>query len=59
MENIKIISGNEKISEVVKIFAEYKSELNLDLSFQPADDSAENILKKYEEPAEKIVGEGD
>lgn len=54
MENIKIIFGNEKISEVVKIFAEYKAELNLDLSFQPADDSAENILKRYGEPAGKI-----
>ena len=43
MSNIDIIDGQSCLDEVVKLFAEYKNELNADLSFQPADESKEEI----------------
>lgn len=54
MAEVKIILGNKKISDVVKLFEEYKAELNVDLSFQPSDDSVESILERYNEPEGKI-----
>ena len=54
MSRIKIVDGRDYLDEVVKLFAEYKAELNIDMSFQPADDSKEEILKRYAEPLGKI-----
>ena len=54
MSNIDIIDGQSCLDEVVKLFAEYKNELNADLSFQPADESKEEISRRYAEPLGKI-----
>ena len=54
MKNIKIISGNENLAEIEKLFEEYKTELNVDISFQPEDITAEEISKIYSEPKGKI-----
>lgn len=54
LENVKIISGNENLAEIEKLFEEYKTELNVDVSFQPEDITAEEISKIYSEPKGKI-----
>lgn len=55
MEKIKIVSGNENLSEVAKLFSEYKTELNADISFQAEDVTLEEISKIYAEPEGKIL----
>lgn len=54
MANVKIISGSDRLEEIEKLFEEYKAELNVDVSFQPTDITAEEISKIYSEPKGKI-----
>ena len=54
MSNVKIISGFNHLDEVAKLFDEYKQELNVDISFQPVDETEEEIAKRYSEPLGKI-----
>ena len=54
LANVKIIDGKENLAEIEKLFAEYKAELNADISFQPEDITAEEISKIYSEPNGKI-----
>ena len=54
MSNIKIISGLEHLSDVVELFDEYKEEQGIDFSFQPVDETEEEIAKRYSEPLGKI-----
>lgn len=44
---MEILNGFEHLSEVQTLFEEYKNFLGLDLSFQPADETAEEILRRY------------
>ncbi|MBR1397909.1 MAG: GNAT family N-acetyltransferase [Selenomonadaceae bacterium] len=48
MSNIEIVSGQNHIDEVIKLFQEYKDELKVDISFQPTDETAEEIVKIYD-----------
>ena len=48
MSNVEIKDGQNYIGEVVKLFKEYKSELNVDVSFQPTDEKADEIIKIYD-----------
>ena len=48
MSNVEIKDGKNYIDEVVKLFQEYKSELNVDVSFQPTDEKADEIIKIYD-----------
>ena len=54
MTKINIVDGRNHLDEIVKLFAEYKQEVKVDMSFQPADDTDEEILKRYAEPLGKI-----
>ena len=54
MSRINIIDGRNVLDEVVKLFAEYKQNLNVDVSFQPADETKDEILKHYDEPLGRI-----
>ena len=51
---IKILSGHDYLKETVKLFKEYKAELNVDVSFQPADETESEIAERYKEPLGKI-----
>ena len=44
---MEILNGFENLEEVMKLFAEYKNFLGLDLSFQPADETSDEILNRY------------
>ena len=55
MSEVKIVSGNENLKEVAKLFSEYKIELNVDISFQAEDITLEEISKIYAEPEGKIL----
>ncbi len=44
---IRITDGFEKLDEVEKIFAEYKDFIGINLSFQPADDTQDEIAVRY------------
>ena len=48
MPDIKIVPGNNHLDEVVKLFKEYKDEIEVDMSFQPTDETTEEIVKIYD-----------
>ena len=48
MPDIEITSGYNHIDEVLELFREYKSELNVDVSFQPSDETEAEITKVYD-----------
>ena len=44
---VTIEDGTKHLEEIAKLFEEYKNFLGLDVSFQPADATAEEIAKRY------------
>lgn len=44
---MEILDGFDYLEEVSMLFAEYKNFLGLDLSFQPADETPDEIAKRY------------
>lgn len=55
MSEIKIVDGNKNLEIVAELFREYKTELNVDISFQVEDITLEEISKIYGEPEGKIL----
>lgn len=52
--HIDIFEVEDDLTEIAKLFKEYKSELNVDLSFQPDDESTDEIKKSYAQLNGKI-----
>ena len=46
---MEILDGFEYLDEVIALFAEYKNFLGLDLSFQPADETSDEIVNRYKD----------
>ena len=52
--SVVIKSAKDHLNDIVELFKEYKQSLSIDMSFQPSDDTVEEICNRYKEPLGKV-----